>query len=162
MNYTNRYLVHIANQCIGELEELGYKDVPLDEIRWNGRLKSALGRHIFKHRFGEVISHTIEISKMLKTEQIVRETIMHELIHALCPYDGHGRLWKSIVKQVNDAYGYNITTTKELTEEIVNMSELYGTLTCLKCSKKYKVKKSAKAYKTPMNYRCKCGGNLLK
>lgn len=162
MNYTNTYLEHIANQCIDELEKLGYKDVPLNEIKWNGRLKSALGRHIFKHRFGEVISHTIEISKMLKTEQIVRETVMHELIHVLCPFDGHGRIWKSIVKQVNDAYGYTITTTRKLTEEIVNMSDVYGSLTCDGCNHTYSIRKTKKVYVSPHLYRCTCGGKLMK
>ena len=36
----------------------------------------------------------------LNTEEQVRDTILHEIAHALCPRDGHGAAWKEMCRRI--------------------------------------------------------------
>lgn len=72
----------LAKQLISEY-------VPLYTFKWNN-LKRSFGMCSYRER-------TIYLSRPL-TElcepETVRNTIMHEIAHALTPGQGHGRVWK--------------------------------------------------------------------
>ena len=54
-----------------------------------------------KTRFGVCMyrTKTISMSRLLtilNEENIVKDTILHEIAHALVPYDGHGKKWRNV------------------------------------------------------------------
>ena len=58
-----------------------------------------------RRRFGSCRSRQklITLSKplaFLNDEEQVRDTILHEIAHALTPGDGHGEMWKRICRQI--------------------------------------------------------------
>lgn len=58
-----------------------------------------------KRRFGvcNYTKKTISLSKYLtelNTEEEVRDTILHEIAHALCPKDGHGKKWRAKCQEI--------------------------------------------------------------
>lgn len=56
-------------------------------------------------------SHHIEISKWLLelNDEIIKNTIIHELIHCIPDCNNHGSEFKKYAKLVKDNLGYNIT-----------------------------------------------------
>ncbi|HEX8525001.1 MAG TPA: SprT-like domain-containing protein [Tepidisphaeraceae bacterium] len=58
-----------------------------------------------RRRFGSCRyrAKVITLSKpltFLNTEDQVRDTILHEIAHALAPEDGHGAKWKAVCRQI--------------------------------------------------------------
>lgn len=68
------------------------------EFGFNNR-KNALG--ICKIRYGK--AYRIELSKIWTealTEDEVRDTLLHEIAHAMTPLDGHGAKWRAAARLV--------------------------------------------------------------
>ena len=57
--------------------------------------------------------HTIEISKwvMELDDKIIKNTIMHELIHCMPRCNNHGEYFKNYATVINEKLGYNISRT---------------------------------------------------
>jgi len=58
-----------------------------------------------KRRFGacNYTKKTISLSKhlsLLNSCDEVQDTILHEIAHALCPRDGHGKLWQAKCREI--------------------------------------------------------------
>ena len=58
-----------------------------------------------RRRFGSCRfrEKTITLSRhltFLNNEEQVRDTILHEIAHALCPRDGHGQAWKAMCVRI--------------------------------------------------------------
>ncbi len=78
-------------------KELISQYAPTYQLGWNN-LKTINGRCVYARK-------TIELSRHLtplRTEQAVRQTIIHEICHALTPGNGHGRLWAAKM----NSFGY--------------------------------------------------------
>jgi len=81
----------------------------LDDVKFKfNRRKNALG--ICRYRNGKAVS--IELSSYWTEhleEEHVKDTILHEIAHALTPGDHHGSKWKAVAQKI----GANPTRTAE-------------------------------------------------
>ncbi len=95
-----RVVLHGDDELVGLLEvviERGFPGEALPEgvgavmVRWNGRLRSTVGRAI-QHP----VEPVIEVSPVYDREHPgeLSETLAHEYAHLLHPLAGHGRPWR--------------------------------------------------------------------
>ena len=119
-------------------------------------------------KFAKFELHTIEISKwvMELNDDIIKNTIMHEIIHCFPYCNNHGTEFKKYAKYINDNLGYNVTTTgnkkKDLKlSNIEEMADKYNyKVVCTKCGYTF-YRKRMNRYFT-RKYRCgKCMGKFI-
>lgn len=112
--------------------------------------------------------YTIEISAWVLelNDDIIKNTIIHELIHCLPYCTNHGEEFKKYAKLINEKLGYNITRTGNKKEDFkqsnleYNETEEYKyKIKCTKCGQIYYRKRLSKNF--TKIYRCgKCKGKL--
>lgn len=110
--------------------------------------------------------HIIEISPwvMQLDDSIIKNTIMHELIHCFPFCCNHGEHFKKYAKIINKAYGYDISRlgNKEKDYELSNLQyekpSYKYTIKCTKCGKQFHRNRLARNFFS--KYRCLCGGKL--
>lgn len=123
-----------------------------------------------KHkRYEKFLDHHIEISKwvMELDDKIIKNTIMHEIIHCFPYCNNHGPQFKKYAKYINEKLGYNISRVGDRESDYkqsnlkyeVKIKEYKYKLQCQKCG--------AIIYRQrfPINkinsYRCgKCKGKI--
>lgn len=113
--------------------------------------------------------YTIEISPwvMELNEEIIKNTIIHELIHCMPYCTNHGKEFKQYAKIVNEKLGYNITRTGNKQEDYQKSNIEYEAkndykykIQCKKCGQIYYRKRLEKNF--TKKYRCgKCKGELI-
>ena len=112
--------------------------------------------------------HHIEISPwvMQLEDDIIKNTIMHELIHCLPYCNNHGQEFKRYANLINKKYGYDISRVgnkkadfeKSKVEYKETMNYRYKII-CKKCSQEFYRQRLAKNF--IRKYRCiKCGGKF--
>lgn len=151
----------IAEEEKSKLKETGIKTGHISEIKVNKRLKRRLGQCI-KKSSGE---YEIQIAEYLEnsTENLIREVVMHELIHTCRGCMNHGKKWKIYAEIMNREYGYNITRVyKEDKEDSLPERKYKYLIKCTSCGNTgYRVKRS-KVIDNPKNYKCsRCGGKIV-
>ena len=119
-------------------------------------------------RYEKYNNHYIEISKwvMQLDDEIIKNTILHELIHCLPYCNNHGKIFKKYADIINQSYGYNITRlgNKKQDFEKSNIefddSEKYKyKIICKGCSQEFYRKRLNKNF--TRKYRCgKCGSKF--
>ena len=110
--------------------------------------------------------HTIEISKWVLdlNDEIIKNTIMHEIIHCFPYCNNHGKNFKAYAKFINAKLGYNITRLGNKKDDYSKSNMVYEekqykyTIRCTKCGKLFHRNRLAKDFFR--NYRCPCGGKL--
>lgn len=123
-------------------------------------------RRIIKYR--KFNTHHIEISPWLMESEknIIKNTIIHEIIHCLPDCNNHGKIFKTYAKIINQKLGYTITTVGNKQQDYINSNKQYVNKTvnnykieCEKCGQVF--------YRQRLNknlvkkYRCgKCRGRL--
>lgn len=118
-------------------------------------------------KYGRYKEYEIRISKwtMNLNDEIIKNTIMHELIHCL-PYAlNHGAEFKKYASYINQKLGYNISRLGNKKEDYIKSnleyveSDYKYTIICKNCGKVYKRKRLAKNFIS--KYRCSaCLGRL--
>lgn len=103
---------------------------------------------------------TIYLSKyLLKCDiKLIKEVIIHELIHTCDNCFNHSYNFKYYMNKVNRMLGYNVTVRnrdKQFKEQIKSKY----TIRCTKCGKEFTRNRINKHFTTI--YSCKCGGKLL-
>ena len=162
-----RNLEEYAALCLRELDAIGIKYGNIVEFKVNTRAKK---------RFGQckalLDGFSINISAVLlderNSEQALKETIIHEILHTCRGCMNHGESWKRLAEKVGQAYGYNIKRTsspddKGLHEDTrpVAVRTVKYVLRCEDCGQLYPRAKLSKIIKYPYLYRCgRCGGRL--
>ena len=113
--------------------------------------------------------HHIEISNwvMQLNDEIIKNTIMHEIIHCFPYCNNHGTNFKKYATYINEKLGYNITRTGNVKEDYEKSNiefkskelEYKYKIICTKCGQEiYRKRFNSKLIK---RYRCKkCGGKL--
>ena len=111
----------------------------------------------------------IEISPwvMNLNEEIIKNTIIHELIHCLPGCDNHGKDFKKYAKFINEKLCYNITTAGNKAEDykksnlqLVENNEYNYKIQCKKCNQVFYRKRLVKGFEK--KYICsRCGGKFL-
>ena len=110
--------------------------------------------------------HIIEISKWVMNldEKIIKNTIIHEIIHCFPYCNNHGNQFKKYANYINSKLGYNISRlgNKEKDFELSNINyikpEYKYTIKCKKCGKLLHRNRLQKNFF--IKYRCLCGGKL--
>lgn len=113
--------------------------------------------------------HTIEVSKwvMKLNDDIIKNTIIHELIHCLPDCNNHGREFKKYAKIINEKLGYNISRLGNKEEDYKKSNLDYDykekeynyKIMCSNCKYIYYRQRLAKNFLK--KYRCgKCNGKL--
>ena len=112
--------------------------------------------------------YTIEISKwvMMLDEKIIKNTIIHELIHCMPYCDNHGRHFKKYADIINKKLGYNISRVGNKKEDFEKSNLEYNEkeeykykIQCKKCGKIFYRKRLQTNF--TKKYRCSnCLGKL--
>lgn len=111
-------------------------------------------RRLYYKKFN---NHHIEISKWLMdlNDEIIKNTIIHELIHCMPGCNDHGKEFKEIAKLINNKLGYNITRVGNKREDYIksNAYEKFDDIVkfryeiiCDKCGQKYFRQRLAKNF----------------
>ena len=90
------------------IESLGYEIGPITEFRIHSRYRRAWGKCYCNIRKG---TFRIGISDRLlnANPESVKDTIYHEVIHAIPYCFNHGPCFKSVAKKCNDKFGRHIS-----------------------------------------------------
>lgn len=160
-----RNLEYYVNECQQELRVLG---IPFGEteFRVNTRFKLRWGQ--CRYDFDRDL-YVIDISAVLLEEynpvSALKNTIIHELLHA-CPFCmNHGNSWYFYANKVNQIYNYNIkatTTAREygVTDTRKTNCKTYQ-LRCQTCGYIICKFRMCKVVKNPEQFRCsRCGGRI--
>lgn len=139
-------------------------DVPVSKklsphVAVNSRAKRRLGCCFFTPS-GCVIQVS---ARILEREDLLRLTLVHELLHT-CPGCGnHGEKWKAWAQLAGEALGMDIRRTVPLEEADsapLRQEAVKYVLVCQSCGARIRRKRMSKAVKYPWRYRCQCGGKL--
>lgn len=122
-------------------------------------------RHIIKYE--KFNKHHIEVSKwvMQLNEDIIKNTIIHEIIHCFPYCNNHGQEFKKYAVYINKKLGYNVTRTGNVKEDFEKSNIPYEEkeykykIICENCRQEiYRNRFNSNLLK---KYRCgKCGGKL--
>ena len=183
-------LNNIYNECLKELKDIGIdilnnKNVGVIDINISKRNNKRYGcckqeepdkssKIVEKKGFKKIVKyqiykkHHIEISPcVLKlNNDIIKNTIIHELIHCLPYCNNHGKEFKKYAKYINQNLGYKIATLGNKKEDYIksniqyNENELYKyKIICNKCGQEFYRKRLNKNFLR--KYRCgKCGSKF--
>lgn len=111
--------------------------------------------------------HTIEVSKWVLEldDKIIKNTIMHEIIHCFPFCNNHGKQFKMYAKYINERLGYDISRLGNKKEDYAKSNLIYEekswkyVIKCSNCGKVLYRNRLAKDFFR--KYRCLCGGKLV-
>lgn len=132
-------------------------------------------KHIERNGYKRIIKyekfnkHHIEISKWVLelNDNLIKDTIMHEIIHCFPYCNNHGEKFKAYAKIINDSLGYNIARVgnkeadykKSGIERKAEENEYNYKIVCTKCGQEFYRKRLKRDL--IKKYRCgKCNGKL--
>lgn len=143
-----------------ELRGLGIPVSPklLPGVQVNTRAKRRLGCCIYREGV-----YRIEVAAaLLDDPPMLRETLLHELLHTCPGCRNHGEKWKQYASYVNSKLGTSIQRTVKMEGSFAPLrhEEVKYILRCESCGKEIVRKRMCKVVKTPWRYRCLCGGKL--
>lgn len=128
-------------------------------VRVNTRARRRLGCCYYYP--GEACAVEVSV-RILQDPDLLRTTLVHELLHTCPGCRDHGLRWKSYATIANKALGLDIQRTVRLEEESqpLRHEEVKYILECQSCGARIERMRMSKAVKSPWRYRCRCGGKL--
>lgn len=159
-------LAGFARQCQAELASIGISCGRV--ARWSVNSR-ANGRWGLCKKTGEN-SYEIQIShKLLEdtvSDQVLKDTIVHELLHTLPGCLNHSQAWKEFARRVNQALpSYQIKVRTSYAEKGIapprKVPQYRYILRCQKCGAEIRRQRMSDVVRFPQRYRCACGGTLL-
>ena len=160
-----RDLMTYAKICMQELDAIGIRYGKI--LRWEVNTKA-------KRRWGQCCTvpggFTININVDLLDENIsdegLKNTIIHELLHSVKGCRGHDKNWKRYATMVNRAYGYNIKRCSSEEEKGVHRDkEQFAKyiLECKVCHTKFYMQRMCGSVRNPeLCHHIGCGGSLIR
>ena len=160
-------LTRLYKKCVDELKtiDIFVEKNRIIELKINNRSKKRYGccKKLSKDRF------LIEVSQwvMELNEDIIKNTIIHELIHCLPKCNNHGEIFKKYAKLINEELGYNIARTGNKENDFIKSNLKYVEkpivynykIICENCSQNFFRQRITKYF--TQKYRCgKCGGKF--
>lgn len=119
-------------------------------------------------KYGKFNKHTIEISSwvMELKDEIIKNTIIHEIIHCMPYCNNHGNEFKKYAKYINQKLNYNITRVGNKVEDYKKSNIEYKEkenykykIECKTCGQTFFRKRLSKNF--TRKYRCgKCNGKF--
>lgn len=180
-------LIKLYNECLEELKSIGIifdnKEITINIAKRNNKrygcckpsipdekykvvIKKSLRKYIIKYE--NFKKYEIEISKWVfdLDEKIIKNTIIHELLHCLPYCNNHGKVFKKYAKLINEKLGYNITRAGNKKEDFEKSNMEYEEdkeykykIVCTKCGNIFYRKRLTKNF--VKKYRCsRCLGKL--
>lgn len=184
-------LIKLYYECVKELEKIGIKITNNPEI---GEIQISLSkrnnkrygvcrqenpdlrtRYIEKKgrhkiiKYSKYKNHYVEISPwvMQLDEKIIRNTIIHELIHCMPYCNNHGKKFKEYAETINKKLGYNISRVGNKKEDYKTSNIEYKEnekfkykIQCKNCGQTFYRQRYNKNF--IKKYRCgKCLGKLI-
>ena len=154
-----RDLLPYAAQCKRELDRLCIRYAADITFAVNTRAKRRLG--VCK-KTGD--RYRIEIAASLlderASEALLKETLLHELLHTCYGCMKHTGRWKALAAKVNAAYGTDIKRAADPDSDIIAKKPKYRVV-CPSCGAVYERYKRSALIQHPERYRCgKCKGRL--
>lgn len=183
-------LLYLYNECLNELNSIGI-DITNEERVGRIDIKIAkrnskrygcckqekpdkndfsykrVGTRIIKV-YNKFYIHHIEVCKwvMELDEKIIKNTIIHEIIHCLPNCNNHGKEFKKFAKLINYKLGYNITRLGNKKEDYIKSNiefmeddKYKYKIVCEKCNQIFYRKRLRKNF--VKKYRCgNCGGKF--
>lgn len=119
-------------------------------------------------RYALFRKHNIEISKwvMNLNSDIIKNTIMHEIIHCLPNCSNHGEEFKNYAKYINFKLGYDISRLGDKKKDLIDSDipvekeKFNYKIECSECG--YNFFRKRMNCNFPRKYRCgKCGGRFM-
>ena len=186
----DKKLEELYTQCLSELKIIGIdlnsKEIGSIDIKLSNRSKKRYGcckqeepdkNYLIKKKIGRrtIIEcnrfkkHHIEISSwvMELDEKIIKNTIIHELIHCIPYCNNHGNEFKKYANYINEKLGYNISRLGDKKQDFILSNKEYNEkeirynyeIICQKCGQKVYRQRVNKNF--TRKYRCgKCGGKF--
>lgn len=182
-----RKLEELYLQCMEELKSIGIqfknKEISIQISKRNNKRYGCCKPDVPDERYKKIErrgyryiikyenyqKYTIEISPWVieLNEEIIKNTIIHELIHCIPYCTNHGKQFKQYAKIVNEKLGYNITRTGNKQDDYQKSNIEYEEnndykyrIQCKECGQIYYRKRLEKNF--TKKYRCgKCGGELI-
>ena len=160
-------LTQLYNECINELKTINI-DVTKNksiEIKINTRSKKRYGccKKISNEKYQIEISQWVMDLK----EEIIKNTIIHELIHCMPKCNNHGEYFKNYAKNINEKLGYNISRTGNKQKDFEKSNIEYNEkpiqykyqIICENCNQNFLRQRVSRSF--TRKYRCgKCGGKF--
>lgn len=159
-------LMRLVAICKADLDSLGIKYGKVCNWTVNARAKCRLGqcRKITLGLFDISISERLLMDEV--DDQIILNTIMHELLHTVPGCFMHKGKWKLYAEYINKKLPqYTVKRVAKESETgivIERKKPVYRyILRCTKCGQEIRRQKMSKLVQNPQRYRCgKCGGIL--
>lgn len=126
-------LTNLLVECIYEAQKV--IPVKISKINLNvkvGAYKSRLGECSKDWRNN---TFQISLSKYLLEcdTQLIKEVLLHEIIHTCDGCFNHGKLFQAYVRTINNFYSYNIATIRNNNKQFGEKIQRKYKLTCTKC-----------------------------
>lgn len=134
-----RNIHELYHTCCDKLDSIGIHPSRLNcrKLVVSNRLTACWGK--CKSVFGLSPYYIITISSRLMEDaadpSAAEETMIHELLHAIYPYDHHGGQWALAAGKVQQTLGYNITRTSSYEDMNIIEPEHKYEMRCKKCGK---------------------------
>ena len=106
---------------------------------------------------------TIVLNELLAdfSDDQIRPTLVHEVAHAITPFDHHGSLWYAAANAIGAKWGYKIerlAADEEVNDAIFKRKEAKRhykfELYCPLCGMSWKYQRECPAVKNPQKYMC--------
>lgn len=154
-------LTAYVDACIAELHNVEIYPNYIASWKVNTRAASRWGLCSYRPRDKR---YSIQIASVLlednAPENALKETILHELIHAVDGCLDHGEKWTRLVMKVNRAYGYNIQACDSYEEkgftENPFASHYKYTIKCQECDREWNYMRMCKIITACEQGRVKC------
>ena len=148
-------------QYIKELKAQGVHIRQLEKIDYNTRFNA----HGYCRLYRDSPTFILGISayRVIDGWEAVKETILHELCHAIASYDsGHGEEWQGIAKKVGSIYGIKIAVNAPHSLKAYESAYRY-VVKCDSCGATWRFIRRTKFIKAVMKnnaskWKCACGG----
>ena len=183
-------LENTYNQCVEELKSIG---IDIQETRKIGTIDISISKRNNKRygcckqedpdtktkyiekvgrrkivKYEKFNKHYIEISPWVLEldEEIIKNTIMHEIIHCLPNCNNHGEYFKKYAQYINETLGYNISRVGNKKEDYQKSNIEYKEkeqfnyhIQCTNCGQSFYRKRLNRNF--TRKYRCgKCGSSF--
>ena len=147
---------------IKELTEQGFQIRQLKEIKFT----HAVNTHgwCMTHANNNYFTLGISCYRFLDGWEAVKETILHELCHAIASHGaGHGKEWRDIAKTVGSIYGVHIERCSSHTIKVAEATKRY-VIKCNNCGATGHYMRRTKFVKAVMEndtstWKCRCGSH---
>ena len=98
-------------------------------------------------------------SCLLLDDDMILNTLIHELLHSLPNCQDHKFSWKTYAKQIQKMTGINISRLANV-EDLTSKINYKYIVKCRACGAEWGYARMTKIVKNPSEYRCRCKGEI--